>query len=83
MIGRNVSGFLREWGAEVALRDFRLEGDEHVDARDPESLARALGGHEPGRDERGDRDLVALVHLLGLVLVRVLAVPLRSELKAV
>ncbi len=43
-IGRNVSGFLREWGADVALRDFRLEGDEHVDARDPESLSRALGG---------------------------------------
>jgi saccharopine dehydrogenase-like NADP-dependent oxidoreductase len=43
-IGRNVSGFLEEWGAEVARRDFRLEGDEHVDARDGESLARALAG---------------------------------------
>jgi saccharopine dehydrogenase-like NADP-dependent oxidoreductase len=43
MIGRNVSGFLREWGADVALRDFRLEGEEHVDARDPTSLSRALG----------------------------------------
>ena len=43
-IGRNVAGFLEEWGAEVARRDFRLEGREHVDARDHESLARALEG---------------------------------------
>jgi saccharopine dehydrogenase-like NADP-dependent oxidoreductase len=43
-IGRNVAGFLEEWGADVARRDFRLEGREHVDARDRESLARALGG---------------------------------------
>ncbi len=43
-IGRNVAGFLREWGADVAPRDFRLEGQEHVDARDPESLSRALDG---------------------------------------
>jgi len=41
-IGRNVTAFLREWGADVRPFDFRLEGDEHVDARDPESLARAL-----------------------------------------
>ena len=41
-IGRNVAGFLGGWGAEVARRDFRLEGDEHVDARDRESLAGAL-----------------------------------------
>ena len=43
-IGRNVAGFLEEWGADVARRDFRLEGREHVDARDPGSLARALEG---------------------------------------
>jgi saccharopine dehydrogenase-like NADP-dependent oxidoreductase len=43
-IGRNVAGFLEEWGADVARRDFRLEGQEHVDARDRESLARALEG---------------------------------------
>jgi saccharopine dehydrogenase-like NADP-dependent oxidoreductase len=43
-IGRNVAGFLESWGAEVARRDFRLEGDEHVDARDSKSLARALVG---------------------------------------
>jgi saccharopine dehydrogenase-like NADP-dependent oxidoreductase len=43
-IGRNVAGFLEEWGAEVALRDFRLEGAEHVDARDRDSLVRALKG---------------------------------------
>ena len=43
-IGRNVAGFLEEWGAEVFRRDFRLEGEEHVDARNAESLSRALGG---------------------------------------
>ena len=43
-IGRNVTAFLERWGAEVASRDFRLEGDEHVDARDPASLGRALEG---------------------------------------
>jgi saccharopine dehydrogenase-like NADP-dependent oxidoreductase len=43
-IGRNVTGFLEEWGAEVARRDFRLAGPEHADARDGESLARALEG---------------------------------------
>src|SRR5262245_5900679 len=44
MIGRNVTAFLEEWGAEVARRDFRLEGAEHVDARDPASLSAALAG---------------------------------------
>ena len=29
---------------QAAARDFRLEGDEHVDARDAASLARALRG---------------------------------------
>ena len=43
-IGRNVAGWLTGWGAEPLLRDFRLEGEEHVDARDPASLARALEG---------------------------------------
>ena len=43
-IGRNVTGFLEEWGADVARRDFRLEGEEHVDAREPASLRRALEG---------------------------------------
>jgi saccharopine dehydrogenase-like NADP-dependent oxidoreductase len=43
-IGRNVTGFLEEWGADVARRDFRLEGEEHVDARDPALLGRALEG---------------------------------------
>jgi saccharopine dehydrogenase-like NADP-dependent oxidoreductase len=43
-IGRNVTAFLESWGADVAQRDFRLEGDEHVDARDPASLSRALDG---------------------------------------
>ena len=43
-IGRNVTAFLEEWGAEVARRDFRLEGDEHVDARNAGSLTRALDG---------------------------------------
>ena len=43
-IGRNVTGFLEEWGGDVARRDFRLEGEEHVDAREPASLRRALDG---------------------------------------
>lgn len=43
-IGRHVAGFLEEWGEDVARRDFRLEGDEHVDVRDEESLRRALLG---------------------------------------
>ena len=43
-IGRNVTAFLESWGAEVARRDFRLEGAEHVDARDPASLSAALEG---------------------------------------
>jgi saccharopine dehydrogenase-like NADP-dependent oxidoreductase len=45
-IGRHVASFLEEWKAEIARRDFRLEGDEHVDARDVGSLARALSGAE-------------------------------------
>jgi saccharopine dehydrogenase-like NADP-dependent oxidoreductase len=43
-IGKRVTAFLEEWDADVARRDFRLEGAEHVDARDPASLARALDG---------------------------------------
>ena len=43
-IGRVASGFLAGWGAPLARRDFRLDGDEHVDARDPASLRRALTG---------------------------------------
>jgi hypothetical protein len=43
-IGQHVAAFLEVWGAEVARRDFRLDGDEHVDARDPASLSRALDG---------------------------------------
>jgi saccharopine dehydrogenase-like NADP-dependent oxidoreductase len=43
-IGRDVVSFLEQWGAEVARRDFRLDGAEHVDARDPASLRAALGG---------------------------------------
>jgi saccharopine dehydrogenase-like NADP-dependent oxidoreductase len=43
-IGRNVTAFLQEWGADVARRDFRLGGAEHVDARDPASLSAALDG---------------------------------------
>jgi saccharopine dehydrogenase-like NADP-dependent oxidoreductase len=45
-IGRKVAGFLEGWGAEVARRDFLLEGEEHVDAREPESVAHALSGAE-------------------------------------
>lgn len=43
-IGRNVTAFMEEWGADVASRDFRLEGAEHVDARDPASVTAALDG---------------------------------------
>ena len=43
-IGRNVTAFLERWGADVVRRDYRLEGDEHVDARDAGSLSRALEG---------------------------------------
>jgi len=43
-IGRVVCAFLDDWRVPFARRDFRLEGDEHVDARDPQSLRRALDG---------------------------------------
>lgn len=43
-IGRAVAAFLAGWGAPVARRDYRLEGEEHVDARDPGSLEAALVG---------------------------------------
>jgi saccharopine dehydrogenase-like NADP-dependent oxidoreductase len=43
-IGRNVARFLEEWGAPLRRADFRLEGDEHVDATEPASLRRALAG---------------------------------------
>lgn len=43
-IGRDVVGFLESWGADVARRDYRLEGDEHVDARDAASVQAALDG---------------------------------------
>lgn len=43
-IGRNVTRFLEEWGAPVRRRDFRLEDEEFVDAREAESLGRALDG---------------------------------------
>jgi saccharopine dehydrogenase-like NADP-dependent oxidoreductase len=43
-IGRKVLEFLEGWDVPAVARDFRLEGDEHVDARDPESLERALAG---------------------------------------
>jgi saccharopine dehydrogenase-like NADP-dependent oxidoreductase len=43
-IGRRVAAFLEEWGAACRRRDFRLEGEEFIDARDAESAARALDG---------------------------------------
>jgi Saccharopine dehydrogenase NADP binding domain len=43
-IGRNVIRFLEEWRAPVRRGDFRLEGDEFVDASDRASLRRALAG---------------------------------------
>jgi saccharopine dehydrogenase-like NADP-dependent oxidoreductase len=43
-IGRKVLEFLESWETAAAARDFRLEGDEHVDAGDPASLEQALAG---------------------------------------
>jgi saccharopine dehydrogenase-like NADP-dependent oxidoreductase len=43
-VGRQACAFLEQWGVAVARRDARLDGGEHVDARDPASLARALDG---------------------------------------
>ena len=43
-IGRNVLELLGRWCVPAVARDSRLEGDEHVDARDQASLARALAG---------------------------------------
>ena len=43
-IGRNVSRFLEEWDVSFVRRDFRLEGDEQVDASDVGAVARALEG---------------------------------------
>jgi saccharopine dehydrogenase-like NADP-dependent oxidoreductase len=43
-IGRIVVEFLEEWGVDVVRRDARLDGDEHVDASDTASVARALEG---------------------------------------
>jgi saccharopine dehydrogenase-like protein len=43
-IGRNVIRFLEEWRAPVRRGDFRLEGDEFVDASDRASLRGALAG---------------------------------------
>jgi Saccharopine dehydrogenase NADP binding domain len=37
-IGRKVCEFLEGWDVPYARRDFRLEGDEHVDVREPEGL---------------------------------------------
>jgi len=43
-IGSHVCEFLSGWDVASARRDFRLEGEEHVDARDPASVERALAG---------------------------------------
>jgi saccharopine dehydrogenase-like NADP-dependent oxidoreductase len=43
-IGRRVAAFLEEWGAACRRRDFRLEGEEFIDARDADSVASALDG---------------------------------------
>jgi saccharopine dehydrogenase-like NADP-dependent oxidoreductase len=45
-IGRLVVDFLDEWGVDVARRDARLEGDEHVDASDAASVVGALAGSD-------------------------------------
>ena len=43
-VGRNIVGFLEQWGVEAMRRDARLAGDERVDASDPDSVASALAG---------------------------------------
>lgn len=43
-IGRHVVAFLEEWGEDHLRRDFRLTGEEFVDASDPASVAHALEG---------------------------------------
>jgi hypothetical protein len=43
-IGRKVTEFLEGWGASTRSLDFRYEGAGHVDARDVDSVARALDG---------------------------------------
>jgi hypothetical protein len=43
-IGRKVVEFLDEWGVPSRPLDFRFTGDDHVDARDVDSCARALQG---------------------------------------
>jgi saccharopine dehydrogenase-like NADP-dependent oxidoreductase len=43
-IGRKVCELLAAWDAPLARRDFRLEGEEHLDARDPASVRRAFEG---------------------------------------
>ncbi len=43
-IGRHVVAFLEEWDEDHLRRDFRLAGEEFVDASDPASVAHALDG---------------------------------------
>jgi saccharopine dehydrogenase-like NADP-dependent oxidoreductase len=43
-VGRHVVAFLERWGTDVARRDARLEGEEHVDAGDAGATAKALAG---------------------------------------
>ena len=43
-IGRHVAGFLDEWGRDVRRLDARLDGDERLDASDPEAVAKSVRG---------------------------------------
>ena len=43
-IGRHVASFLAEWGRDVRRLDARLDGDERLDANDPDAVAAALDG---------------------------------------
>lgn len=43
-IGRRVTAFLESWGVEHVRRDARLDGEEHLDARDAGAVAKALAG---------------------------------------
>lgn len=43
-VGRQVVAFLEQWGAAVARRDARLEGEERLDARDAAAVEHGLQG---------------------------------------
>jgi saccharopine dehydrogenase-like NADP-dependent oxidoreductase len=43
-IGRHVAAFLDEWGRDVRRLDARLEGEQRLDASDPDAVAAGVDG---------------------------------------